>query len=214
MGRVDHGDAFLDNFDIERQRGITIFSKQAVLETEEMSAVLLDTPGHVDFSTETERTLDVLDYAILVINGSDGVQAHTETLWRLLKDRGIPVFLFINKMDLAPGSQSRILSQLKERFGGGFVSFSQESYARDEEISLLSDSLLEAFLEKESLESRDIASLILKRSLYPCFFGSALKMQGVEEFLRGLEIYTLEPSYPQEFGARIFKIARMTGTSG
>lgn len=208
MGRVDHGDAFLDNFDIERQRGITIFSKQAVLETEEMSAVLLDTPGHVDFSTETERTLDVLDYAILVINGSDGVQAHTETLWRLLKDRGIPVFLFINKMDLAPGSQSRILSQLKERFGGGFVSFSQESYARDEEISLLSDSLLEVFLEKESLESRDIASLILKRSLYPCFFGSALKMQGVEEFLRGLEIYTLEPSYPDEFGARIFKIAR------
>ena len=146
LGRVDHGDAFLDTFEIERQRGITIFSKQAMLEGEGWSVTLLDTPGHVDFSSETERTLRVLDYAVLVISGPDGVQAHTETLWNLLRSHNIPVFLFVNKMDLAGAAKWKILDDLRRRFGDGFIDFSRESDQVSEDVAMYDDALMDQYL--------------------------------------------------------------------
>jgi len=208
LGRVDHGDAFLDNFDIERKRGITIFSKQALLETGDTSLTLLDTPGHVDFSSETERTLEVLDYAVLVVSATDGVQAHTETLWKLLKRHHIPTFLFVNKMDLAGPVRSGLLKELKERFGDGFIDFSREREELLEDVSLCEEGLLDRYLEQDDLDDGEIARLIRQRKIFPCFFGAALRLQGVDALLGALDRWTVMPDYPETFGARVFKIAR------
>ncbi|MBR2483776.1 MAG: NYN domain-containing protein [Oscillospiraceae bacterium] len=206
LGRVDHRDTYLDTHAIERERGITIFSKQAVLTTDKMQVTLLDTPGHVDFSAETERTLSVLDYAILVISASDGVQAHTETLWRLLQRYGVPTFVFVTKMDLPDVDRAALMQELKKRLGAGCVDFGGEN--RDEEIAVLDDALLERYLEEGCVEAREIALLVRQRMLYPCYFGSGLQLQGVEEFLQGVEDYTLAPEASEKFGAQVFKIAR------
>ncbi|MBR2928706.1 MAG: NYN domain-containing protein [Oscillospiraceae bacterium] len=206
LGRVDHRDTYLDTHAIERERGITIFSKQAVLTTNDLQLTLLDTPGHVDFSAETERTLSVLDYAILVISASDGVQAHTETLWRLLQRYGVPTFVFVTKMDLPDVDRAALMQELKKRLGTGCVDFGGEN--REEEIAVLDDALLERYLENGSIETRDIAHLVRQRMLYPCYFGSGLQLVGVEEFLQGIEEYTLAPEASEAFGAKVFKISR------
>ena len=209
LGRVDKGDAFLDTYELEKKRGITIFSKQARLAWDDMDVTLLDTPGHVDFSAEMERVLQVLDYAVLVISGSDGVQGHTRTLWRLLARYQIPAFLFINKMDLAPGREQEILRDLKESLGGNFVDFGADgTESFYEEAAVSGEAELEEFLETGQVSKDAIRSRIASRDLFPCYFGSALKNTGVEEFMRSLEEYTLEPVYPDEFGAKIFKIVR------
>lgn len=221
LGRVDHGDAFLDTYKLERERGITIFSKQAVLKTEDMEITLLDTPGHVDFSAEMERTLQVLDYAILVINGMDGVQSHTMTLWRLLARYEIPVFIFVNKMDQQGTDRDGLLKELQKRLNENCMDFGAmtaeegEGSCKQEErelllenLSMCEESLLETYLETGELEHGEICRLIAERRVFPCWFGSALKMQGVQEFLKGLENYTLSRKYPEEFGAKVFKIAR------
>lgn len=209
LGRVDHGDAFLDNFELERERGITIFSKQAQLNMDDMEITLLDTPGHVDFSAEMERTLQVLDYAILVINGMDGVQSHTMTLWRLLARYQVPVFLFINKMDQIGTDHDKLLTELKKRLDSNCIDFSAEQEEEFmENIAVCDEDLLETYLETGELEQNQIVELIDKRKIFPCYFGSALKMNGVEEFLSGLKKYTKEKEYPSAFGAKVFKITR------
>ena len=208
LGRVDHRDAFLDTDALERERGITIFSKQAVLPVGEAEITLLDTPGHVDFSSEMERTLQVLDYAILVISGTDGVQGHTLTLWRLLSRYHIPTFLFINKMDLAGADRDALLEQLRLRLSAGCVDFSAPEDAWQEDAAVCDEGILEKYLETGALEDPDVISLIRHRKVFPCWFGSALKLEGVTEFLRGVERYAVPPLYPQEFGGKVFKIAR------
>ncbi len=209
LGRVDKGDAFLDTYELEKKRGITIFSKQARLNLEDAEITLLDTPGHVDFSAEMERVLQVLDYAVLVISGSDGVQGHTRTLWRLLSRYNIPVFVFINKMDLAAERQQEILSELKDSLGGNFVDFGADgTESFYEEAAVSGEAELEEFLETGKVSKEAICRRIESRDLFPCYFGSALKNTGVEEFMRGLKEYTLEPAYTNEFGAKIFKIVR------
>lgn len=209
MGRVDHGDAFLDNYALERARGITIFSKQAEFQLKNTEVTLLDTPGHIDFSAEAERTLQVLDYAILVISGADGVQGHTKTLWRLLAKYNIPVFLFINKMDQNGTNKEEVLLELKKQLHEECIDFtnpqSEEFY---ENIAMCDEKLLEEFLESGTVQSDDIRRLIKARKTFPCFFGSALRLTGVEEFLEGIEFYTVSSEYPEEFGAKIFKIVR------
>ena len=256
LGRVDHKDAYLDTYNLERERGITIFSKQAEFELGNRGITLLDTPGHVDFSAEMERTLQVLDYAILVINGADGVQGHTMTLWRLLARYRIPTFLFINKMDQDGTDKEKLLAELKKRLSDNCVDFTWENTSEApksgtdelvnrtedknvnktvianadesatenriltedeisdlqsqflEDISVCDEELLEKYLETEEISTSDIRKVIKERKLFPCFFGSALKMIGVEEFLHGLEKYCETPTYPSEFGAKVFKIAR------
>ena len=210
LGRVDHGNAFLDTYELEKERGITIFSKQAVLRTEGMEITLLDTPGHVDFSAEMERTLQVLDYAVLVISGMDGVQSHTMTLWKLLERYQIPVFLFVNKMDQQGTDREKLLEELKKRLDENCVDFSVDTSQEEwkENIALCDEKLMEAYLETGELDQEAVTELVRERRVFPCYFGSALKMQGVEEFLRGFEDYTREKSYPAEFGAKVFKIAR------
>ena len=209
LGRVDHRDAFLDTDAMERERGITIFSKQAVLPVGDTEITLLDTPGHVDFSAEAERTLQVLDCAILVISGTDGVQAHTRTLWRLLERYHVPAFLFINKMDLAGAARAAVLEQLKEKLSGGVVDFSG---ARDEafreEAAVCDEAVLERYLDTGELTDADLTEMIGSRKLFPCWFGAALKLEGVGGFLECLARYAPVPDYPADFGARIFKIAR------
>ncbi len=209
LGRVDHQDAFLDTDAMERERGITIFSKQAVFSLADTEITLLDTPGHVDFSAEAERTLQVLDCAILVISGTDGVQAHTRTLWRLLERYHVPTFLFVNKVDLAGADRSAVLAGLKQHLGSGCVDFSGE---RDEsfreEAAVCDESVLERYLETGVLTDGDLRRMVGKRKLFPCWFGSALKLEGVSEFLEGVEQYAPVPAYPETFGARIYKIAR------
>ena len=253
-GRVDHKDAYLDTYELERERGITIFSKQAVFSMGDLEVTLLDTPGHVDFSAEMERTLQVLDYAILVINGADGVQGHTQTLRRLLNQYQIPTFLFVNKMDQEGTDRDTLLGELKKKLSGNCVDFNgeldctgaekaairsetvdnsgmqtrqlqtnsgqnpaQESGSGEsvngtddflENIAMCDEELLESFLETGEIPKKEVAKLILERKLFPCFFGSALKMEGVDAFIYGMESYMAVPSYPSEFGARIFKIAR------
>ena len=207
LGRVDHGDAFLDTDTLERERGITIFSKQAVLSWGDVELTLLDTPGHVDFSAEMERTLQVLDYAILVISGTDGVQGHTDTLWRLLGEHDIPTFLFINKMDQPGTDRSEILAKLQARLSDGCADFSDREELL-EQAALCDEGLMERYLEGEAPSDRDIAALIVRRQLFPCFFGSALKLEGVDELLDGLERYTMEPDWSNQFGAKVFKISR------
>ncbi|MCI7127571.1 MAG: TetM/TetW/TetO/TetS family tetracycline resistance ribosomal protection protein [Clostridium sp.] len=217
MGRVDNRDAFLDTFALERARGITIFSKQAVFPFGDTFVTLLDTPGHVDFSAEMERTLQVLDYAVLIVSGADGVQGHTETLWRLLKRYGIPVFLFVNKMDQKGTDQETVLASLKERLDHGIVDFSGVSGNCEilgtsdetaEEIATCDEALLEAYLADGSLKTADVRNAIQDRKLFPCFFGSALKLTGVREFLTSLGEFASCPDYTKDFGAKVFKISR------
>ena len=179
LGRVDHKDAFLDTDALEKARGITIFSKQALLTAGETAITLLDTPGHVDFSTETERTLQVLDYAVLVISGTDGVQSHTETLWRLLRRYHIPTFVFINKMDLPGPGKEKLLEQLNHRLGEGFVDFGADPAARDEALALCDERLMEAVLERGGLTEEELIPAIARRHVFPCWFGAALKLEGV-----------------------------------
>lgn len=208
-GRVDKGDAFLDTNEMEKERGITIFSKQAVFTYEDMEITLVDTPGHVDFSAEMERTLQVLDYAILVINAMDGVQAHTRTLWRLLARYEIPIFLFINKMDREGTNRAALLASLNRNLHEGCIDFGTagtETFY--ESIAVSEEMVLEQFLKTQTIEKSVINRLIRERKVFPCFFGSALKIEGVHTFLHGLLNYTNEPVYPREFGARVFKIAR------
>ena len=207
LGRVDHGDAFLDTDPMEKERGITIFSKQALLPLEQMEITLLDTPGHVDFSAEMERTLSVLDCAILVVSGADGVQGHTHTLWTLLERYHVPAFLFVNKMDLAGADKSALLGKLKSKLDEGCVDMADQE-ALCEQAALCDESLLEDYLETGSISDAALTALIAQRKLFPCWFGSALKLEGVEDFLRGLERYAPRPVYGEEFGARIFKISR------
>ena len=207
-GRVDHGDAFLDTFALERSRGITIFSKQARFALKNLDVTLLDTPGHVDFSAEMERTLQVLDYAILVISGADGVQGHVKTLWRLLKQYHIPVFLFINKMDQNGTDRQKLLEELGQKLDERCVDFCVTGDEFYDALAMCDEYLMESYLEEGIIEDTDISDAIKKRHVYPCFFGSALKMEGVEELLRGMETYTQCPVYGEAFGARVYKISR------
>lgn len=210
LGRVDYKDAFLDTYTLERERGITIFSKQALLSIGEREVTLLDTPGHVDFSAEMERTLQVLDYAILVINGADGVQGHTLTLWKLLERYQIPVFLFVNKMDQEGTQKETLLLELKKRLSESCVDF--ETYGEGEEwiesVAVCDEAVLEHYLEHGEVTKNDVQRMIKERKLFPCFFGSALKLFGVEEFIKGMDEYMMDVAYPKEFGAKVYKIAR------
>lgn len=208
LGRVDHRDAFLDTDALERERGITIFSKQAMLPLPECSVTLLDTPGHVDFSAEMERTLQVLDYAILVVSGTSGVQGHTHTLWQLLRRYQIPTFLFVNKMDIDGTDREALLHQLREELSEGCVDFESEQAELFEQLALADDDAAERYLETGELPAGDIRRLIARRRVFPCWFGSALKLTGVDAFLRGIAAYTDEPKRGKDFGARVFKIAR------
>lgn len=208
LGRVDHGDAFLDTDTQERERGITIFSKQALLTVGEHSFTLLDTPGHVDFSAEMERTLSVLDFAILVISGTDGVQSHTRTLWRLLKSHELPTFIFVNKMDLNGAEREDLISRLKTQLDGGCVDFTAENAERDESAAACDETAMEEFFSNGELTDERLSALIAERKVFPCWFGSALKLQGIEEFLAGIERYSPKPVYSNEFGAKVFKISR------
>lgn len=209
MGRVDSRDTYLDTYEMERARGITIFSKQAVFCLGNFSVTLLDTPGHVDFSAEMERTLQVLDYAVLVISGADGVQGHTETLWRLLKRYGIPCFLFINKMDQNGTDRTALILQLQQRLDENCLDFGVSEENLWENLAMCGEELLEAYLEHGRIEKEEIRKLVLKRKVFPCFFGSALKGDGVEEFLEGLEELMEDcREEKQDFGARVYKISR------
>ena len=207
-GRVDKQDAFLDNYELERARGITIFSKQAVFQLGEREVTLLDTPGHVDFSPEMERTLQVLDYAVVVISGAGGVQGHTETLWRLLERYHVPAFLFINKMDQNGTDRVGLMEELKSRLHEGCVDFGLGRGDRDEDLAMCDEQALEAFLDRGSLSDEQVATLIGQRKAFPCCFGSALRQDGVRELLEGLERYGQSPVYGDEFAARVFKISR------
>lgn len=228
LGRVDHKDAFLDTYAMERARGITIFAKQAELTIGDMNVTLLDTPGHVDFSAEMERTLQVLDYAILVINGADGVQGHTRTLWKLLKQYEIPVFLFINKMDQIGTDREQLLAELQAVLSDSCLDFSDvigiyldeavEAVAKEravqaadaffDALAMCDETMMEAFLEQGTIEKAQIQEAIRKRKVFPCFFGSALKLEGVQEFIQGIASYTMVPEYGDTFGAKVYKISR------
>ena len=211
LGRVDHQDAFLDTDEMERERGITIFSKQAVLTWKDTEITLLDTPGHVDFSAEMERVLQVLDCAVLVISGADGVQGHTETLWKLLTRYGIPVFLFVNKMDQEGTDCGKLLAELKSRFSEGCIDFGRvETGAEEviEEIAVCDEQTMEEYLEKGSVAAASIRWLVAERKIFPCYFGSALHLQGVEELMNGICTYQMQKEYPAAFGAKVYKIAR------
>lgn len=208
LGRVDHRDSFLDTFSLERDRGITIFSKQAVMKYNNTDFTLLDTPGHIDFSAEAERTLQVLDYAILVISGTNGVQSHTATLWKLLKRYNVPCFIFVNKMDLDGADKLAIMAQLRTNLDENCVDFTyQNTDSFRENVAVCDEQMLEKYYETESIEKADIIRAIKERKLFPCMFGSALKLDGVREFLTLLDEYTQMPDYPSEFGAKAFKIA-------
>ena len=208
LGRVDHGDAYLDTHALERARGITIFSKQALLETASRELTLVDTPGHVDFSAEAERTLQVLDCAVLVISGTDGVQAHTHTLWRLLERYDVPTFLFINKMDLPGMGREKLLEQLRSQLSEGCVDFGLEEEALKEAAAMCDEALLESYLETGVVTGGNIRGLIAGRKLFPCCFGSALKLRGVAELLALLDSYAPEKSRGSDFGGRVYKISR------
>ena len=208
LGRVDHGDAFLDTNNLERERGITIFSKQAMLTTPRLNITLVDTPGHVDFSAETERTLSILDCAVLVISGTDGVQAHTLTLWNLLEKYQVPTFLFINKMDLPGADRAALLAQLQKQLSPGCLDFGTDQDSIAENAAMCDEALLETYLNDGTVTIGNIQGLIAGRKVFPCCFGAALKLTGVEEFLNILDTYAPIPSYPGDFGALVYKITR------
>ena len=208
LGRVDNKDAFLDTYSLERERGITIFSKQAEIEMRGRSYTLLDTPGHVDFSAEMERTLQVLDYAVLVISGADGVQGHTQTLWRLLARYEVPTFIFVNKMDQNGTDRMALMEEIRQRLGDSCIDFSEEADARNENLAMCDEKVLETYLEKGTVTDEQVRRMITGRKVFPCFFGSALKLTGVQELLAGIAKWTEEKQYPETFGARVFKIAR------
>ena len=227
LGRVDHKDAFLDTDQMERERGITIFSKQAVFRWKDRTITLLDTPGHVDFSAEMERVLQVLDCAVLVVSGADGVQGHTQTLWKLLKRYHIPTFLFVNKMDQEGTDGEKLLKELRKRFGENVVPFvdimtesdcpggkvylhTKESAVEEvlEELAVCEDDMMEEYLEEGRISLDKVQKAVADRQVFPCYFGSALHSQGVEELLDGLDLYIKDKTYPAEFGAKVYKIAR------
>ena len=212
LGRVDHRNSFLDTFSLERNRGITIFSKQAVLKYKDTEFTLLDTPGHVDFSAETERTLQVLDYAVLVISATDGIQSHTQTLWKLLAKYNVPCFIFINKMDLDGADREQVVSELKTKFSDGCVDFDRNNTsAFYENIALCDEKLLNQYYESETIKKDDIITCIKSRKIFPCRFGSALKLEGVVEFLECLYSYTETPKYSSEFAGKVYKISEDKG---
>lgn len=212
LGRVDHKNSFLDTFNLERDRGITIFSKQAEFETKNTRFTLLDTPGHIDFSAETERTLQVLDYAILVISAANGIQSHTHTLWNLLSKYNVPVFIFVNKTDLDGADKSRVLEELKTKFSSGCVDFGEENKEEFyENLALCHEKLLNEYYEKDCIDHNLITEYISRRKIFPCYFGSALKLDGTAEFLQGLDSYTKMPFYGDEFGAKVYKISEDKG---
>ena len=206
LGRVDHGDAYLDHHALERQRGITIFSKQAMFSTENRQITLVDTPGHVDFSAEAERTLPILDCAVLVISGTDGVQAHTVTLWKLLEQYHVPTVLFINKMDLPDTNREKLLKQLQNKLNTACIDANSSDFL--ENAALCDEALLESFLQSGQISTGNVQGLVAARKLFPCCFGSALKLQGVEELLEILDQYAPEPGNSPEFGAKVYKISR------
>lgn len=217
MGRVDHGDAFLDTYELERERGITIFSKQAVLSWKDLDITILDTPGHVDFSAEMERVLQVLDYAVLIISGTDGIQGHTMTLWKLLERYQVPVFIFVNKMDRDGAHRDALMRELKMRLSEGCADFTELCGAEkngtvpeelEESIAVCDEELLEAYLENGRLDKTLLGKAVMARRIFPCWFGSALKAEGIEEFLDGIREYVLSPDYSDSFGAKVYKIAR------
>ena len=208
LGRVDHQDAYLDTHALERARGITIFSKQARITTDNREVVLVDTPGHVDFSAEAERTMSILDCAVLVISGTEGIQAHTVTLWRLLERYQVPVFLFINKMDLPGMEKSALMEQLQSQLSPSCTDFNQDFEDIAEAAAMCDEALLETYLSDGTVTPGNIRGLIAQRKLFPCCFGSALKVKGVEEFLQVLDAYTPEKEYPADFAARVYKISR------
>ena len=212
LGRVDHKDAFLDTHSLEKSRGITIFSKQAVMNVGEDEITLLDTPGHTDFSSEAERALQIMDYAILIISGTDGIQGHTETLWHLLKSYRVPTFIFINKMDISELSRQLLMAQLSRRLDNSCVDFSdyaQGSIDGDtgEAIAFCDEELMSEFLDKGEISEKNISDKIKRRKIFPCFFGSALKLKGVEEFIKLISRYTIQPEYGDDFSATVYKIS-------
>ena len=206
QGRVDRRDSFLDTYALERERGITIFSKQAIMPYRDACFTLIDTPGHVDFSAETERAMRVLDYAVLVISGTDGVQSHTLTLWKLLRRYNVPCFIFVNKMDLAGADRALVLRELRGRLSEGCVDFGDRADLY-ENLALCSEELLSEYYENDALSKDSIAEAVRQRRVFPCMFGSALRLEGVDEFLELLYEYTVSPKYGQAFGAKVFKIS-------
>ena len=208
LGRVDHRDAFLDTHDLERSRGITIFYKLALMQTEHLDITLVDTPGHVDFAAEAERTMPVLDCAVLVINGTDGVQAHTLTLWELLRRNNVPTFLFINKMDLPGKPREELLRELQEKLSEHIVDFGADHDEIAEAAAVCDEALLEQYLETGEVSDANLRGLIGARKLFPCCFGSALKLQGVDALLDTLDRFAPEPEHPEGFAARVYKISR------
>lgn len=210
LGRVDKRDAFLDTHALERERGITIFSKQAIMRFNDTEFTLLDTPGHVDFSAEAERALKILDYAILVISATDGVQSHTETLWKMLSEYRIPTFIFVNKTDLSGMGKEAVLSDLRGKLSSACIDFTNREDGKEEffeSLSMCSESLMEEYLENGAIIDRSISEKIKKRKVFPCYFGSALRLEGVKEFLYDLDLYTLANPTHAEFGASVYKIA-------
>lgn len=208
MGRVDHGDTFLDNYETERERGITIFSKQAEFIWNDTSITILDTPGHVDFSAEMERVLQVLDCAVLVVSAVDGVQAHTVTLWRLLKQYKIPTMIFVNKMDRQEADREKLLEELKNRFGDGCVEMDMQSEENKESLAMCDETMLEEYLSGGKIEKETVKKAVAARKVFPCWFGSALRAEGIEELLTGLSEYAPQTEPLSEFGAKVYKIAR------
>ncbi|MCQ2465814.1 MAG: TetM/TetW/TetO/TetS family tetracycline resistance ribosomal protection protein [Oscillospiraceae bacterium] len=208
-GRVDHKTSFLDTHTVEKERGITVFSKQAVIHLDNTEITLLDTPGHIDFSAETERTLQVLDYAVLVINGSDGVQNHTRTLWKLLERYSIPVFIFINKMDLPGTDKSALIDEMKRKLSSGCCSFDIPADSEEflEEAASHDEELMQEYFDTSSVSESGLVRCIRERKIFPCFFGSALKLDGVDRFLRSIDRFTVSPVEKQIFSAKVFKIS-------